>query len=372
MRDIGALPSQMAAVVLTGHGGFDMLQYRDDVPLPKLAPDEVLIEVLAAGINNADINFRIGWYSKRVRDGTEAGAVSGFVEADRKDSSWTGKAFRFPRIQGSDCCGRIVGVGDEVDSTRLGERVIVRNLLRSYVSWRPFECWTFGADCDGAFAQFAKAPARETYHVNCDWSDAELASIPCAYSTAEGMLQRANVSAGERVLITGASGGVGSAAVQLARRRDAEIVAVAAAGKAEAVRALGASRVIPRNADIRRYLGAGTIDVVIDVVGGPNLSRLFELLRRGGRYALAGAIAGPLTEIDLRTVYLNDLTLFGCTFQEDAVFESIIEYIVRGEIRPVVARTYLLREIVAAQRDFLTKNFVGKLILFPPRGQPCA
>ena len=101
--------------------------------------------------------------------------------------------------------------------------MLVRSLMRSYVDFRPFECWTFGSECDGGFAQYAKAPARECYRVECDLTDAELASFPCAYSTAEGMLHRSNVAA-ERVVVTGASGGVGSAAVQLAKRRGAGIL----------------------------------------------------------------------------------------------------------------------------------------------------
>jgi NADPH:quinone reductase-like Zn-dependent oxidoreductase len=93
---------------------------------------------------------------------------------------------------------------------------------------------------------------------------------------------------------------------------------------------------------------------------------LLDLLRRGGRYAISGAIAGPVAEIDLRTLYLKDLSLFGCTFQEDEVFENLIRYIERGEVRPVVSRTYPLSEIVRAQEDFLRKEHVGKLVLIPP------
>jgi NADPH:quinone reductase-like Zn-dependent oxidoreductase len=238
-------------------------------------------------------------------------------------------------------------------------------MLRSYVDYRPFECWTFGSECDGAFAQFTRAPSRETHRVDCDWSDAELASIPCAYSTAENMLQRAAVGP-ERVLITGASGGVGSAAVQLAHRRGAEVIAVASQGKADEVQALGAHRVIDRGADLVAALGRDSVDVVVDLVAGEGWPALLEVLRRGGRYATAGAIAGPLVELDVRTLYLKDLTLIGCTFQEDNVFENLVGYIERGEIRPVVARTYPLSEIARAQQDFLDKKFTGKLVLIPP------
>ncbi len=271
----------------------------------------------------------------------------------------------FPRIQGADCCGFIVAVGDDIENSRIGERVIVRNMLRSYVDYRPFECWTLGSECDGAFAQFVKAPARETYKVECDWSDEELASIPCAYSTAENMLHRAAVGA-ERILVTGASGGVGSAAVQLAKRRGAYVIAVASATKAGDLIAIGADEVIDRNADLVAATGRDSVDVVIDLVAGEAWPSLLDVLRRGGRYATAGAIAGPLVELDVRTLYLKDLTLIGCTFQDDIVFENLVGYIEADEIKPLVAQTFPLNEIATAQEQFLAKKFTGKLVLVPP------
>lgn len=355
----------MHAVLLTGYGGFDKLDYRTDVPLPVPGPDEVLIRVGAAGINNTDINTRIGWYSKRVATDTNQGGAGGFEAANPDDASWQGVSLAFPRIQGADCCGRIVAVGNAVDQSRIGQRVIVRNMLRSYVGYRPFECWTLGSECDGAFAQFVKAPAQESYAVDCDWTDAELASIPCAYSTAENMMHRSQLSSGERVLITGASGGVGSAAVQLAKRRGAQIIAVAGKTKIEAVRSIGAQRVIDRGESIVDTIGRNTVDVVVDLVAGPQWPELLDALKIGGRYACAGAIAGPIVELDVRTLYLKDLSLLGCTFQDDIVFENLVSYIEQGEIRPLVANTYPLKDIVAAQNDFLDKKFVGKLVLLP-------
>ncbi|MXZ27332.1 MAG: zinc-binding dehydrogenase [Gammaproteobacteria bacterium] len=355
----------MTAVLLTRHGGVDALEYHDDVPTPTPGAGEVLIQVAAAGINNTDINTRVGWYSMNAAaaGGTRGATEVGEVRAE--DASWSGAPMTFPRIQGADCCGRIVAVGSGVARSRIGERVIVRPLLRSYVEYRPFECWTLGSECDGAFAQFVKAPARESYAVDCDWSDAELASVPCAYSTAENMLHRASVGA-ERVLVTGASGGVGSAAVQLAKRRGAFVVAVAGRSKADAVRALGADEVVPADADLADAVGEKTLDVVVDVVAGPSWPALLKGLKVGGRYAAAGAIGGPSVQLDIRLLYLKDLTFFGCTFQEDAVFENLISYVERGEIRAVAARTFPLREIARAQAEFLAKDFVGKLVLVPP------
>ena len=359
------IPSQMTAVQLTRHGAADALVYRSDIPVPTIAEDEVLIRVSAAGINNTDINTRIGWYSKTVEAATDTGGLKGYDSLDETDATWSGEPMVFPRIQGADCCGTIVAVGAAVEDQRLGERVIIRNMLRSYVAYRPFECWTLGSECDGAFAQYTKAPSRETYRVDCDWTDAELASIPCAYSTAENMLQRAAVGK-ETVLITGASGGVGSAAVQLAKRRGATVIAVASKEKHPALYTLGADQVFDRNSDLLKVLGQSTVDVVVDLVAGPSWPDLLDVLKRGGRYVTAGAIAGPMVALDVRTLYLKDLSLIGCTFQEDVVFENLVRYIENGEIRPLVARTFPLSDIALAQETFLAKRFTGKLVLIPP------
>ncbi|MER8544061.1 alcohol dehydrogenase family protein [Mesorhizobium sp. M1334] len=356
----------MAGVLLTGHGGFDKLVYRNDLPVPTPGVGEVLIRVAAAGVNNTDINTRIGWYSKSVKSETATGGTTGFAYVEDTDASWSGTPMSFPRIQGGDCCGYIVGVGEGVDSRRVGERVIVRNVFQSYVGYRPWEIWTFGSEVDGAFAEYTKAPSRETYRVECDWSDVELASMPCAYSTVENMLQRAHVQAGDHVLITGASGGVGSAAIQLAKRRGASITAVATSAKSEVMLQLGANRVHPRGESIVDALGRNCIDVVLDVTAGPDFRELLEVLKPGGRYAVAGAIAGPIVELDVRTVYLKDLTLFGCTFQDEVAIKNIVSYIERGEIRPLVSKSYSLKDIVVAQKDFLAKNFSGKLVLRVP------
>ena len=337
----------MHAVLLVGHGGPEQLVYRRDVPVPHAGPGEVLIAVRAAGMNNTDINTRIGWYS---------------------GGSWAGAGIKFPRIQGADVCGTIVAVGDDVPQARIGERVIVQGCLRS-LRRDGRDPW-LGSEVDGGFAQFVSAPSADTYHLDCDLTDAQLAAVPCSYATAENLLHRSRVRAGERVLITGASGGVGSAAVLLTRRRGAEIIAIAGEDKAAAVRALGAGLVVPRGADIETAIGREEVDVVIDLVGGPHWPGLLTVLRPGGRYAVSGAIAGPIVELDLRTLYLKDLTLLGCTSQDDEVFPNLIGYLERGELVPLVAATYPLAAIAEAQRDFEAKRHVGKLVLLVPPADP--
>jgi NADPH:quinone reductase-like Zn-dependent oxidoreductase len=219
--------------------------------------------------------------------------------------------------------------------------------------------------CDGGFAQFAVAPSSEAYTVDSDLSAEELGAVSIAYSTAEGMLHRARVGA-EKVVITGASGGVGLAAVQLAKLRGAEVIGICSPSKADVVRAAGADHVIDRGENLIQALGSRSVDVAVDVVGGASVNELLSLLRRGGRYAIAGAIGGPLSEIDLRNIYLNDLSLFGCTFQEDEVFENLVRYIKNRRIQPLVSQTYPLAEIHRAQEDFIAKKYPGKIVLVPP------
>ena len=348
-----SIPDTMSAVLTTGHGGFDKLEFRDDVPVPRPGPGEILIRVAAAAINNTDINTRTGWYAR----------------CEGEDASWSGAPLHFPLIQGGDCCGQVVGVGRDVDPARIGERVIVRNILKTRAGCEPGEFQVFGSECNGAFAQYATAPAAESDRVRCDWSDAELAAVPIAGSTAEAMLDRVNAGA-EHVLVTGASGGVGTAAVQLGKRRGAVITAVAAEEKHQALRDLGADRVIGRDRDLVAEVGENSMDVVVDLVAGPAWPALPVVLKRYGRYVVAGAIAGPVVEFDVRNLYLKDQTYYGVTDREDNVSENLVGYIEKGEIKPpVVARTYPLRDIVAAQEDFLAKRFVGKLVLIPPREQ---
>jgi NADPH:quinone reductase-like Zn-dependent oxidoreductase len=357
-----SIPATMTAVLLTGNGGFDKLDIRSDVAVPVPGPGDVLVRIGAAGVNNTDINTRTAWYSKAVVAATEAGGGDGFAEARTEDSGWTGNLPQFPRIQGADACGQIVAVGPGVDAARIGERVLVEPVFRGASR---FEATYFGSEVDGGFAEFARVPAPHAHKIDSALSDAELASFPCAYSAAENMLTRAGLASGERVLITGASGGVGSAAVQLAHRRGAEITALASADKAEAVSALGAAQVLPRDADLEATFGSDHFDVVIDIVGGAGFPALLNILKRGGRYAAAGAISGPIVDLDLRTLYLKDLTLRGCTVLEPEVFPNLVGYIERGEIRPLVSATWPLAEIVEAQRAFLAKHHVGKIVLIP-------
>jgi len=351
------IPENMMAVVTTGTGGPEMLCYQQ-VPVPRPAAGEVLLQVLAAGVNNTEINTRLGWYSASITTGTGGAAHEARQNID--DGGWNA-ATPFPLIQGTDCCGRIAEVGPGVETARIGTRVIVRASMQ-----RGGENVWLGSDFNGAFAQYVVVPASEAFTVDCDWSDAELASLPCAYGTAENMLHRAGVSIGMRVLVAGASGGVGSAAVQLAVRRGAEVIGIAGAAKHDAIRAIGTARMLDRDEDVVAVLGEESIDVVVDNVAGDGFGAMLDVLRRRGTYVSSGAIAGPVVTLDMRRMYLKDLTLLGTTSWDAPVFPALISYVECGEIRPLVDRTYPLSEIAKAQEDFAAKRHVGKVILIPP------
>ncbi len=359
------IPDKMRAVLWKGYGGYEQLEYRDDVPVPQPAAGEVLVRIGAAGVNNTDINTRAGWYSRAVAEGTSAHvAAQGFSGAAPRDAGWTGVEQQFPRIQGADGCGLIVAVGDGVAAGRIGERVLIEPIIRSS-NLQGASVNYFGSECNGAFAEFSTVPSVNAHAIRSALSDAQLASFPCAYSAAEHLLERARLAHGDDVLITGASGGVGSAALQLALRRGARVTALCGPSKAAAIAALGATRIVDRDEDLAAAVGDESIDVVIDVVGGAQFGPLLQVLKRRGRYATAGAIAGPIVQLDLRTLYLKDLELQGCTVFEPAVFRNLIGYIERGEIRPLVAKQYPLSAIVAAQQEFTNKHHVGKVVLLP-------
>ena len=148
----------------------------------------------AAGVNNTEINTRLGWYSATVTTGTETAADAAEEQAvARPDGGWN-QATPFPFIQGTDCCGRVVAVAPGVDESLMGSRVLVRACMRPEGFGSMENVW-MASDFDGAFAQFVKVPAAEVFPVDCEWSDAELGSMPCAYGTAENMVHRAGVAA---------------------------------------------------------------------------------------------------------------------------------------------------------------------------------
>ncbi|MEJ7724173.1 MAG: zinc-binding dehydrogenase, partial [Ilumatobacteraceae bacterium] len=278
---------------------------------------------------------------------------------------------RFPLIQGADIVGRIVETGEGVEQGWLGRRVLVDTTLHDAASTEPYGiAGIFGSERDGGFAEYATAPVTSLGVVEVDdLSDVEVAALGSAsFVTAIRMLKRARLVEGELVLIAGASGGVGSAAVQLGKLRGAQVIALSDPGKANTIRDLGADAVVAsRDLDlpnaVRAACAGRNIDVAVDVVGGPLFSILLTLLRPLGRYVTVGAVGGPVVALDLRTLYLKHLELLGSTLGTVEDFHELIALINQRKIRPVVAQTFPLEDIHAAQTAFRNKQTAGNIVI---------
>lgn len=360
-----SIPEKMRAFVLHGHGDFDVLKFHSDWPVPKPGPGEVLVQVKACGLNNTDVNTRTGWYSKGVSEATTGGAYEG---ASDDDGGWDGSIV-FPRIQGGDAAGIVVAVGEGGNADLIGRRCIIDTILRDWDDPMNLEkCTYLGSGADGGFADYLAIDQNNICPIETDWTDAELATVAIAYSTAENMLNRAGVGENDTVLIPGASGGVGSALVQLANRRGARTIAMASEEKHAEVARLKPFAILPRSPEnlskaLEEVLGKPTVSVVADIVGGDQFPARLEVIERGGRFTCSGAIAGPIVDLDLRTLYLSDLTFHGCTICEPKVFPSLVDYIEKGEIIPMLAATYPLEDLHDAQRAFIAKKHTGNIVV---------
>ena len=344
----------MRAAVTTRHGGLDAIELRE-VPTPSPGPGEVLVRVAAAGCNNTDLWTREGSYG-----------VTGDPDAK---AGWAGPV-DFPRIQGGDVVGTVAVAGAGVDEALVGARVLVDPAHYDGPGAEALVDDILGSERDGGFADYAVVPAERAHRVDdSPLSDAELAALPIGYGTALGMLERGGVAEGHTVLVTGASGSVGLAAVQLARARGARVVAVCSGSKQDAVRSAGADATVDRGrGEVLRDAAAAALDgydVVVDVVAGSLVGPGLALLRPGGRWVVSGALDGWAVDLDVRRLYLANLVLLGSTMHTPRIFDLLVEIARRGDVRPVLAATYGLDQVADAQAELATRRSVGKLVVVP-------
>jgi NADPH:quinone reductase-like Zn-dependent oxidoreductase len=366
----GVIPPTMRAVLLTGHGGLETLSYRQDVAVPAPGTGDVLVRVHACAVNNTDINMRVGWYGASVTTGfSEDIAIRGLTRESQEPASWDRQTIEFPRIQGAAISGEIAAVGAGVDPAKVGIRVVVDPVIRDMrlKKWARAVQYV-GSERHGGFADYVVVPVENALPAPDGPSHVQLSCLPCAYQTAEEMQIRSHVDKGDRVLVTGASGGVGLANVLLAKLRGAHVTAIVSGSKAAAVREHGADVVVPRDsesfaADLAGAVGERGIDVVLDVVGGDLTQHLWHVLARSGRYSTAGAIGGPKTVVDLRELIYKDLEMSGVTFPEAQALENLLSYVTSGRLSPVVDDVFPLSEMAQAQAKFATRQHVGKIVI---------
>jgi NADPH:quinone reductase-like Zn-dependent oxidoreductase len=366
-----SVPATMAAMVLTGHGGIDKLVYRDDVPTPRPAVGEVLVRVTATAKNNTDRKAREGLYPVK-----EKGEVTSFQIGGAP-------TLTFPRIQGADVVGRVAAVGEGVDPARVGERGLLDFNL--YADSRRALNLTpdyYGHGADGGFAEYVAVPSAQFHAVeNPDLADAELAAMGmCSYQTALHMLHAAGVRAGERVLVTGASGGVGTALIQLCRILGAIPYALSVRAKADALRTLGAEAVFDRSEledlteKVRDATGGAPIDAVMDLVGGEMTDRfldtmIFDMPRRHSypRLSIAGASGGNVSEIMWTRIYLYQVQIFGVSHGTREEAEQLVGWIREGTLEPVLHAAFKLSDLPRAEAYFVDRgrDYLGKIVIVP-------
>lgn len=314
-----------------------------------------LVRVTAASVNNTDIWTREGAYGLPGKPDAKAG--------------WRGPV-EFPRIQGADMVGYVCNVGASVDTKRKGKRVLVDPAFYDSESDDANPIGLLGSERDGGFAEYVVVDDERAHEVTeSPLTDEQLACLPTAYGTALGMLERAGIEDGETVFITGASGGVGLALVQLATARGATVIAQTTSAKVEKVTAAGATHVVDRDsADVETNIldvAPQGLDAVADVVGGETVAGVLPLLREGGRWVIAGAVGGPIVTVDLRRLYLHNRRFIGSSMHTPAHFRKLVDEANAGRINPQVAATFPLSKIHEAQHFFQTQPYVGKIVVQP-------
>lgn len=350
------MPAMMRAAVVREHGGYDRVRV-EEVPKPEIGhADEVIVRIRACALNRLDVFVRQGISGPGLR------------------------RIRLPRITGVDAAGEVVEVGPAAGDWRPGDRVVIYpgltcgrcehcqrgedTMCQSYRIW--------GEDVDGGLAEYARISGRNLYRIpsNLPWEVA--AAFPCAYTTA----WRMTVTVGrlrpyERVLVLGAGGGVGTAAVQIARRIGAYVFAVTSGSERVArLQELGANRVIDRRTEdfeevVARETGGRGVDLVVNPVGGETWGPAIRSLAMGGRMTICGATAGDRPDVSIRTIYQWHRQILGAPMGNRADFQAVLDLVTRGEIQPVIGAVLPLDDIARAHRMLEEGQVVGKIVVQP-------
>lgn len=332
-----AYPSTMKAVAFDDFGEADVLKYVD-APSPTARPDDLIVRVAAAGVNRADINYRQGKYGKQPNFG---------------DSDLTGL----------EIAGTVVALGDAVTQFKVGDRVM-------------------GITGGGGYAEFARLDAGLAMPIP-DWmTDVEAAAIPEVFVTAhQALFHLGRLDKGERVLIHGAGGGVGSAAVQLAVLAEASaIVSTSSADKRARLLEMGVHQAVDYRGEqfdevIAKLSPDAGVDVILDFVGGPYLERNIRSLREGGRLIQIGITGGPSGTLPLDLVLFRRLRIEGTVMKSVSLAEKRrmvgrfaerwTRALSEGGLKPVVDRTFALSDAMSAHRHMERADHFGKILLVP-------
>ncbi len=340
----------MKAVRFHEHGGPEVLRY-EDAPDPAPSPGGIVVRVRACALNHLDIWQRRGLDRVKIP---------------------------LPHISGADVAGEIAATGDGVTAWRVGDRVMLQPGLSCgrcarCLAGEDNYCPTYdvlGYQSDGGYAELVAVPAVNAIRLPDAIDFVAGAAFPLAFLTAWQMLHtRARLAPGETVLVIAAGSGVGQAAVQLAKSAGARVIATAGGEKKVAqARAIGADDVIDHHGEdvvarVRELTGKRGVDVVVEHVGVATWERSVRSLARGGRLVTCGATTGHAATLDLRHLFARQLSLLGSYMGGKPELVRASELFFRGEVRPIVDRTFPLSETAQAHRYLESSSQFGKVVL---------
>ncbi|MBK9385366.1 MAG: zinc-binding dehydrogenase [Planctomycetes bacterium] len=340
----------MKAVRIHSHGGPEVLRI-DEIAEPTPGPGEVLVRMRAASVNHLDLWVRRGM---------------------------PGHPVPFPRILGCDGAGEVAALGAGVAGLALGTRVLVAPGVSSGVSREALagreqlapDYRLLGEDCDGVDAELVAVPQANAIPIPASVSYRDAAAIPLVFCTAWGMLvEKAQLRAGEDVLVLGAGSGVGSAAVQLAKLLGARVfTTVGGAAKVAKAIALGADLVIDHEAqdfaaEVKRATGGRGVDLVVEHVGQATFARSLKSLAKGGRIVTCGATTGPKIELNLLHLFIKHQAILGSTMGPKSCLFQALRWMEQGRFRAVVDRVLPIDDIAEAHRVVERREHFGKVVL---------
>ena len=346
----------MKAVTFERHGGVEVLQYREDLPVPEIGPTDVLLQIKAAAMNYNDIGARQGL---------------------------PGMEFILPHISGTDAAGVVKEVGSAVTNVKVGDEVLVNGafscgVCRECIRGEPMFCpdfriWGFQTGPnDGSEAEYGRVPARNLVPKPKDLSWEEASSIGSVLVTGWRMLVvRAKMQPGDTVLIWGATGGLGVMAIQLCRAFGVRTIAVAGdQEKCRFAEQLGADHVIDRSTqriarEVMKITKRAGVDIVFEHTGAATWETSTHCLKWGGTIVTCGATTGFKAPLDIRFLWNKQQNYLGSHFGTTAELLDALRFVESGQIRPVVMETLALKDIVRGHEILGSGDVRGKIVLIP-------
>jgi alcohol dehydrogenase len=331
----------MRAVAFFEHGGADVVQTVEDWPEPVASEGEVVVQVEACSLNRMDLLVRRG--------------LPGVPTA-------------LPRVPGADIAGIVIKSGSSVDKGMVGRRVLVDPMI----TLPNGKAGAFGENTDGGLVERIAVPVANIIPIPDSVTFEQAAALPIAYGTAYRLLvTRGRVSHGEKIVVLGASGGLGTGAVQIAAMRGAEVIAVASSdAKLRRLSHLGATHLVQaRGAEygdkVWKLTAKQGADVIVDTIGAETWSTTLRTVAVGGRILVCGATTGFDVHTDLRYVWVRETTIIGSDGCRREDLQELLALVEQRKLVPVIDRVIGFSEVAAAEKAMEDRSIFGKIVVSP-------